>query len=445
MQKILLLGSGRSSGALISYLLLHAETDNYLLTVADLSRELALQKTGHHPRSNAIAFDIHNEVLRRNEIAEASVVISLLPPALHSLAAADCVVLKKPLVTASYISPVIESLNETAVANNVLLLNECGLDPGIDHMSAMDIFRQLKDKHAELISFKSYTGGLVAPESVDNPWGYKFTWNPRNVILAGQGTAKYIENGKYHYIPYNRLFRQLEKIEIENTGTFEGYANRDSLAYRKYYELDTIPTLLRGTLRRKGYCTAWDAFVQLGVTDDSCVIENSEILTYRQFIESFLPASSPELTAEKRLAGMMNWNEEGVEMMMLKSTGIFDDVLTGIKNATAAMVLQHLLEQKWVLKPGDKDMIVMVHLVEYISEGKKKRLTSSLVVRGDDQVQTAMAKTVGYPLGIIARLILKGQINRTGVHLPIYPDIYIPVLKELEQMGISFSEKTEDI
>lgn len=442
MKKVLLLGAGRSSGALVSYLLKHAAADNYLLTVADLSQELAVQKTGNHQHAVAMALDINNDEHRRKIITESDVVISLLPPALHIVAAGDCVLLKKPMVTASYISPAIEALNDSAVNNGVLLLNECGLDPGIDHMSAMEIFHRLVESGAELTSFKSYTGGLIAPESVDNPWGYKFTWNPKNVILAGQGTAKYIENGRYHYIPYNRLFRQLETIEIENVGKFEGYANRDSLAYRKHYKIDHIPTLLRGTLRQEGFCKAWDAFVQLGLTDDNCIIENSETLTYKELVQSFLPADIKSSSVEQSMADFLKCAADSKEMQMLKSTGIFDDKKTGLKNATAAMILQHLLEQKWVLKKDDKDMIVMVHLVDYLQSGKAYRLTSSLVVKGSDQVQTAMAKTVGYPLGIVARLIMKDQINLTGVHLPTHPDIYIPVLRELDSMGITFSEKT---
>ncbi len=441
MKEILLLGAGRSSGALISYLLEHAEEDNYHLIVADLSIEQAIKKTHNHPRSGVLVMDIHNESQRRKAIAACDVVISLLPPALHVIAAEDCVQLKKSLVTASYISTAIESLHHAATANGVLLLNECGLDPGIDHMSAMEIFHRLKDMGAELISFKSYTGGLIAPESNDNSWGYKFTWNPRNVILAGQGTAKYIENGKYHYIPYSRLFRQLESIEIVNTGRFEGYANRDSLAYRKHYQIENIPTLLRGTLRQEGFCNAWNAFVQLGVTDDNCVIENSETLTYKDVVESFLPPG-PNLTVEKRLAGFLGWKENCKEMEMLQSTGIFEAIPTGVKNGTAAMILQNLLEKKWVLKEGDKDMIVMVHLVEYMLGGSKHKLTSSMVVKGDDQIQTAMAKTVGFPLGIVARHLLKNQIKLKGVHLPIHPDIYNPVLKELLEMNISFTETT---
>lgn len=442
MQKILLLGAGRSSGALINYLLKYAGDDGYRLVVADISIEHALQKTGNHTHSEAIALDINDGSSRIKAISESAIVISLLPPALHIIAAKDCIALKKSLVTASYVSPVIHELQDQALAAGILLLNECGLDPGIDHMSAMEIFHRLKSAGAELTSFKSYTGGLVAPEYVDNPWGYKFTWNPKNVILAGQGTAKYIENGKYHYIPYNRLFRQTELVEIDGH-RYEGYANRDSLTYRKHYEIESIPTLLRGTLRQEGYCRAWDAFVQLGLTDDQCKIENSDSLTYKQIVASFLPPDNSNDAIEKRVACFLNIKEDDKIISMLQSTGIFDDVKTGVKDATAAMILLNALEKKWVLNKEDKDMIVMVHLIEYILNKKKHRLTSSLVVKGDNQIITAMAKTVGYPLGIVARLILKGKITLKGVQLPVHPDIYIPILEELKQMGIIFKEKEE--
>lgn len=441
MRNILLLGAGRSSGALISYLLNHSQTDNYKLTVADLSIEQAILKTGNHPNAEPIALDINNTDERLKAIERADIVISLLPPALHIIAARDCIRLKKNLVTASYISPAISELNADAVEAGVTIMNECGLDPGIDHMSAMEIFHRLKNEGAELISFKSYTGGLVAPEYVDNPWGYKFTWNPKNVILAGQGTAKYIENGNYHYIPYNRIFKQLELIHLEGTGTYEGYANRDSLAYRKHYGIDSIPTLLRGTLRQEGFCSAWDVFVQLGLTDDQCIIENSENMTYREVLESFIPSNITGKTTKEKLASFLNISTDSYIIGMISSTGIFEDEKTGKSNATAAEILQQLLERKWILKKDDKDMIVMVHLIEYLHQGKRKKITSSLVVKGDDQTITAMAKTVGYPLAIVARLILNNKVHLKGVHLPVQPDIYIPVLKELSDMGITFQEK----
>jgi len=441
MRKVLLLGAGRSSGALIKYLLDYAQADDFELTVADISVSAAEEKIHQHVLGRAIAFDINNAEQRIKEIGTADIVISLLPPTLHYLAAVDCVKQRKHLVTASYVSAEINALNEEAIENNVLLLNECGLDPGIDHLSAMEIINRLQKQGAELKSFKSFTGGLVAPESNDNLWGYKFTWNPRNVILAGQGTAKYIENNHYKYIPYNRLFSQIEKISVDELGIFDGYANRDSLAYRKIYGIDTIPTLLRGTLRQENFCSAWQIFVTLGFTDDSYTIEDSEHLTYAQLVEAFLPASAKEENVEQRLCSFCNIKPEGIEMEMIRSTGILYNNVIGLPTATPAQILQHLLQSKWILKPEDKDMIVMQHLFEYTLDGKNESIHSSLVTKGESVEQTAMAKTVGLPLGIVARLILQNKISLRGVQIPVQEEIYKPVLKELKEYGISFIEK----
>lgn len=441
MKKIIVLGAGRSSGSLIKYLLTHSHIDDFEVTVADISVSSAQEKIHKHPRGRAIAFDINNAEQRIKEISAADIVISLLPPALHYLAAVDCVQAGKHLVTASYVSPELKSLNDEAVNKNILLLNECGLDPGIDHLSAMEIIHRLQEKGAELKCFKSFTGGLVAPESNDNLWGYKFTWNPRNVILAGQGTARYIERNHYKYIPYNRLFTEIEKITVNDLGTFDGYANRDSLAYRKIYSIDTIPTLMRGTLRQQNFCSAWQVFVSLGLTDDTYIVEDSEHLTYVQLIESFIPVSAKGKTTEERLCDFLDLETGGIEMEMIRSTGILYDTIIGLPSATPAQILQHLLQSKWVLKPDDKDMIVMQHSFKYSLDGKDETLQSSLVVKGESVEQTAMAKTVGLPLGIVTRLILKNKISLRGIHIPVQKEIYEPVLNELKEYGICFIEQ----
>jgi saccharopine dehydrogenase-like NADP-dependent oxidoreductase len=441
MKKILLLGAGRSSGSLIAYLLQHAPQDGFKLRVGDRSPELAAEKTGEHPFAEAFAFDIENTEQRELEISSADIVISMLPPALHILAANDCLRFSKNLVTASYVSPELYAMNDEVKSKGLLFLNECGLDPGIDHMSAMEIIHRLKQCGAHLTAFRSYTGGLVAPESNDNPWGYKFTWNPRNVILAGQGTAKYIQNGKYHYTPYNRLFNEIVRIEVEGNGRYDGYANRDSLAYRKHYGIDDIPTIIRGTLRNEGYCSAWQVFVLLGITDDSFIVEDSEHLSYAQFVESFIPLSCTGSDLEERIARFCNIDPDGPAMAKIRYTGILENVKIGLIRATPAQILQHLLEPKWKLKENDKDMIVMQHQFEYTINNIPHKLISSLVVKGEDTRQTAMAKTVGLPLGIAARLILNKQIKVTGVFLPVMEEVYIPVLKELESLGIKFEEK----
>jgi saccharopine dehydrogenase-like NADP-dependent oxidoreductase len=441
MRSILLVGAGRSSSFLIRYFLDHAKEQDWKLTVADVSIESATEKTRNHPSSSAIAFDINNEEHRKEEIGKADLVISMLPANMHLPVAQTCIEQKKHLATASYISKEMQQLHVQALKEGIVLLNECGLDPGIDHMSAMKIIDTIKAEGGEVSSFKSYCGGLVAPESNDNPWGYKFSWNPRNVILAGQGTARFIENGKYRYLPYSRVFTDTQKINVDGCGTFDGYANRDSLSYRPMYHLDKIPTMIRGTLRQSGFCKAWNVFVQLGLTDDSYTIEDSIHLTYAQLIESLLPPPDKKSTLKSRVASIINTNEQSDEMKLVEWTGIFNDVPIAIYHATPAQALQKLLEEKWKLKSTDNDMIVMQHLFEYSDRNsQKKKITSSVVVKGDDAVYTAMAKTVGLPLAITSKLILNGAIKSRGVVVPVTKEIYEPVLKELELYKIVFAE-----
>lgn len=439
MKNILILGAGRSSSSLIEYLLRAASEYNYTVTVADTSLESARQKTQNHPRSKAILLDIHDQAATGKEISHADLVVSMLPPFLHPAIATQCVKYKKHLVTASYVSPEMKRLDEDAKKAGIILMNEAGLDPGLDHASAMKVIDRIKADGGKLTLFKSYTGGLIAPESDDNPWGYKFTWNPRNVILAGQGTAKYIENGKYAFIPYHRLFTRTEKIHIDGLGDFEGYANRDSLNYRSIYGIEDVQTILRGTLRKPGYCEAWNVFVQLGMTDDSYIIPDSEKLSIRGVVESFLPQKRGD--TKTKLAEYMGIPVDGEIMAKLEWLGLFKDTRLKINNASPALILQTLLENKWNLKAGDIDMIVMQHQFEYELNGGNHKLNSSLVVTGNGFVHTAMAKTVGLPVGIITKLILERKIKLTGVQIPTVKEIYEPLLDELEELGIRFKER----
>lgn len=440
MKKVLLIGAGKSSGYLIDYLLSYAVAENYELTVADLNMEAALLKTKHLPNSKAIVLDINNAADRINHIQAADIVISMLPAFMHFPVAQDCVNLKKHLVTASYVSPEIMSLNESALKNDVLLLNEIGLDPGIDHMSAMKVIHEIQKYGGQLTSFKSFCGGLVAPESNNNPWGYKFSWNPRNVILAGQSTAQFMLEGKYKYLPYQRLFASSEVIEVEGYGKFDAYANRDSLSYRKIYGIENISTMVRGTLRQHLYCEAWHVFVMLGLTDDSIQIELPENYTYAEFIASFLPGTGNDLIL--RLCEFTGRSVNDKIIQMILWTGILADHVIGLKKASPAMILQHLLEKKWLLEPSDKDMIVMQHLFEYTNnKGVESACTSTLVVIGENSERTAMAKTVGLPLAMAVRRLIKGEIKLRGVQIPVMPEIYVPILKELEEYGIVFEEK----
>jgi len=440
MKKILVIGAGRSAVTLIKYLLDNSVENNWQVTVADFSIALAEEAVSNHENGKAIFFNVTDETQRESEIKQADIVISMLPASLHITVAKDCVRLFKDLVTASYVSPEILALDEAAKQAGVLLLNEIGLDPGIDHMSAMQVIDEIKENGGELTSFKSFCGGLVHPDYDNNPWNYKFTWNPRNVVLAGQGTAQYIKHGKYKYIPYTKLFERTETMNILDAGEFEGYANRDSLGYRKAYGLENIPTLFRGTLRRKGYCKSWNMFVQLGMTDDAYKVENSENLTYREFINLFFPYNTG-ITVEEKFCEYLKISQDSDEFKKVEWMGVFTEVKVDLKDASPAQILQKICEDKWTLGAEDKDMIVMQHQFEYLQNGAQKKLNSSLVVFGDDPRYTSMAKTVGLPVAIATKLILSGAIKSTGVKIPTTKDIYIPVLKELEENGINFVEE----
>ncbi len=442
MKKILIIGAGRSASSLIKYLLNKSEEEAIQITIADLSLELAEKKVQNHKNARAIALDIFAVSDRQKEIEKADIVISMLPAHLHVDIAKDCITFKKNMVTASYISKEMQELDALAKENGLLFMNEIGLDPGIDHMSAMKVIDEIRAKGGKMIQFESFCGGLVAPESDTNLWNYKFSWNPRNVVLAGQGgVSKFIQEGKYKYIPYNKLFRRTEFMEVEGYGRFEGYANRDSLKYRSIYGLDAIQTMYRGTLRRVGYSKAWDMLVQLGMTDDTYTMENSENMSYRDFTNSFL-AYHPTDSVELKLRHYLKIDQDDVIWDKLVELDLFNATKkSGLKNASPAQYLEHILAEKWALQPNDKDMIVMYHKFGYELNGEKKQIDSTMVCIGEDQTYTAMAKTVGLPVAIATLQILKGNIKTTGVQLPIQKEVYEPILKELETFGVIFNDK----
>lgn len=446
MPRILLLGAGRSTASLISYLLRQASARGWHLTIGDLStHHLEPLRAAHPEQLTLLPFDINQPHNLDELVAAADVVISMLPAAFHLPVARACVQQRRSLVTASYVSAEIGALDGAARAAGVTLLMECGLDPGIDHMSAMQVIHRLRDQQATITSFRSYCGGLVAPESDTNPWHYKFTWNPRNVVVAGQGTAKFMQDGTYRYVPYHQLFKRTETISVPGFGEFEGYPNRDSLSYRAPYGLDEIPTMLRGTLRRPGYPEAWNALVQLGLTDDSYLLEHPDRLTWRQWLESYLPTEvGGEAGPAARVAQFLGIDPHHAIIQKLEWLGLFGDESIAMASATPAQALEKLLTSKWSLEPGDRDMVVMQHLFHYYLPGDKRErlLTSSLVVIGDDPIHTAMAKTVGLPVGIAVARLLDGQLTQTGVVIPTSADLYEPILEELaREYDIRFVEE----
>lgn len=439
MKHILIIGAGRSSTALINYLIKTAEEQAWKVTVADSDIDIAKAKTAHSDVAEGVELDVNDEAIRQDLIRDKDIVVSLLPAFLHPIVAKDCLLFSKHLVTASYLNEEIRNMEAEAISKGLLFMGEMGLDPGIDHMSAMKTIHEIKESGGELSAFYSYTGGLIAPESDDNPWSYKFTWNPRNVVLAGQGTAQYLNKGKIKYIPYNRLFSERKVIQVPELGPYDVYANRDSLPYRTLYGLDDIPTILRGTIRANGYCDAWNTLVRIGLTDDSFDLDLSTIKTYGQLVESFILGSYPDV--KTGVANFLGLSVDDEIIRKLEWTELFSDRPIRLKKATPAQALEDLLLDKWALKKEDKDMIIMQHQFEYELDGAQKKIVSSMVTKGEDAVNTSMAKTVGLPVAILVKLILQGKVTLTGVHIPVMSEVYNPVLDELKDYGIDFIDE----
>lgn len=445
MKTILVLGAGLSASSLIRYLLENSVKYDWKIRICDRDIDLVKQKIDGHINGTALSFNALDSKERRPEIEYADLVISMLPARFHVEVAKDCIDLQTDLITPSYISPEMKELDLEAKKAGIVIMNEIGVDPGIDHMSAMKIIHEIKEKGGTVTSFKSFTGGLIAPESDDNPWNYKFTWNPRNVVLAGQGgAASFIRNGEYKYIPYNRLFGRLDYMSVPGYGDFVGYANRDSLSYRETYGLENIPTIFRGTLRRPGYCEAWNVFIELGMTDDTYEMVGTEQMTPRGFLNSFLPYN-PDLTVEEKMKLFLR--EDRMHLYSkFEWLGLFEkEPLVGLDDASPAQVLQKILVDKLSLNEGDKDMIVMIHEFEYELDGKSYEIRSSMVNIGEDQVYTSMSNTVGLPAAICAKMILNGDLREKGVTLPVKKDIYMPILKELEEFDIKFVEEEREM
>ncbi|WP_417199550.1 saccharopine dehydrogenase family protein [Bizionia sp.] len=441
MRKILLIGAGKSASYLIKYLLEKSDEENLLIIVGDVNFTNAKKLINNHENAQAIMLDVFDKESRQNAVQNCDIVISMLPARFHIEVARDCITFNKNMVTASYISDEMQNLDKAARDKGLIFMNEIGVDPGIDHMSAMHVIDRIRDAGGKMILFESFTGGLVAPESDNNLWNYKFTWNPRNVVVAGQGgAAKFLQEGTYKYIPYNRLFRRTEFLDVEGYGRFEGYANRDSLKYQSVYGLNNVKTLYRGTMRRVGFSRAWNMFVQLGMTDDSYTIDDSENMSYRDFVNAFLPYS-PTDSVELKFRHALKIDQDDIVWDKLLEL----DILNGnkrveLKKATPAQILQKILMDSWTLEEDDKDMIVMYHKFGYELDGKRHQIDSTMVTIGEDQTYTAMAKTVGLPVAIATLAILNETITTPGVQMPITKEVYGPILQELETYGIAFTE-----
>ena len=441
MKHILIFGAGLSAGHLIKYLEKQALENDWEIHVTDKEEANLSRYSSLSNRVHTFQMDISNEEKVRQMVSKADLVISMLPAFMHIRIANHCLAESKSLFTASYVNPDIKKLENEINEKNLLFLFECGLDPGIDHMSAMQMMDSIREKGGKITLFESFTGGLVAPESDDNPWNYKFTWNPRNVVLAGHGSAvKFLHHGKFKYIPYHQIFRRTEFLDIDKWGRFEGYANRDSLKYKEVYKLNDIETLYRGTLRRVRFGRAWNVFVQLGMTDDTYDMENVENMTNRQFVNSFLPYNKHD-AVELKLMHYMQLEQDSLVFEKIKWLGLFDNTPVGLKRGTPAQLLQKILEPKWKMNDKDDDMVVMLHRFGYELDGEYIMKDAWMVHCGNGKEDTAMAQTVGLPLAMAASRYLKGEIDLRGIQLPIHKSIYEPILEELKNYGIKFIEK----
>ncbi len=441
MRNILVIGAGKSTAVLIKYFQDKSISENLHITIGDISIKNAQKLADDHPNTKAVVLDVFDKDSREKAIQEADIVVSMLPARFHIEVAKDCLKYSKSMVTASYIGPEMKELDKKVRKKGLIFMNEIGVDPGIDHMSAMQVIDRIRNQGGKMILFESFTGGLVAPESDTNLWNYKFTWNPRNVVVAGQGgAAEFIQEGTYKYIPYHKLFRRTEFLEVEGYGRFEAYANRNSLKYQSIYGLDDVLTLYRGTIRRVGFSRAWNTFVQLGMTADDYTLANSKQMSYRDFTNSFL-AYSPTDSVELKLRHYLKIDQDDIMWDKLLELDLFNpDKKVEIPNATPAQILQKILMDDWTLDDGDKDMIVMYHKFGYELNGKRKQIDATMVTMGENQTYTAMARTVGLPVAMATLRILNKQITSTGVQIPIHKEVYEPILKELETYGIIFKE-----
>lgn len=440
MQTVLIAGAGKSSAYLIDYMLQHAK-QKWRVIVMDANAEMIAEKLGGHPKGEAAVIDIFNEQDRQAMVRQADIVLSLMPHNLHYLLAQDCVKFGKNLITSSYVSDEIKALDEAAKKAGILMMCEMGLDPGIDHMSANAIIHGVQRVAGTLVSFKSFCGGLVAPESDDNPWHYKISWNPRNILLAGKAGAVWLEQGKQHELTYEQLYTNSKKIKVDDIGALSYYPNRDSLKYLELYHLPDVKTFMRATLRHPLFMKGWEVIVRAQLTDetDSYAMDNT---TYASWLAKKLTVANDE---QLKRHFKEKYEVEDKEMKQLEWLGLFDNrrVSTAAALLSSADILQTLIEEKWKLRALDKDMVVMQHQVDYERKGTLIKIKSTLVVKGENRQYSVMAKTVGLPMAILAKKILLGELNikgLQGVQIPTMPEIYVPVMKELKKHGIEFIE-----
>ena len=431
-QTILIIGAGKSATVLIQYLQQKAVENDWYILLADGDEAIAKNKWNNAPNGTALGIDIENNLDRQNLVQKADIVVSMMPAQLHFLVAKDCLHFGKPLFTASYVDDNMRSIASEIEAKQVLFLCEMGLDPGIDHMSAMAIIDEIHQKGGKITSFKSHCGGLVAPESDDNPWHYKISWNPRNIILAGKAGAIYLENGATISKDYSTIFEQAPVVDLPGIGHLAFYPNRNSLSYIDTYHLHGVKDFVRTTLRYPAFCIGWNAIVQLHLTDET-VVDLAPNTTVKNWFESHIQQKGLEQILEK-------FTQDPAIKVQLEFIGLYEPTPIPSQFNSNASILQWLLEGKWKLTATDKDLVVMLHEIEYSIGTRQFKLDSSMVLTGEDAINTAMATTVGLPLAMGVCAYLKGEIKMTGLHIPIDARIYQPILKSLAEEGIVFEE-----
>jgi saccharopine dehydrogenase-like NADP-dependent oxidoreductase len=431
-QTILIIGAGKSAIVLIQYLQQKAVENDWYILLADGDEVIAKNKWNNAPNGSALGIDIENDLDRQNLIQKADIVVSMMPAQLHFLVAKDCLQFGKPLFTASYVDDNMRSIAAEIESKQLLFLCEMGLDPGIDHMSAMAIIDEIHEKGGKITSFKSHCGGLVAPESDDNPWHYKISWNPRNIILAGKAGAIYLENGATVSKNYPEIFDQTPVVDLPGIGHLAYYPNRNSLSYIDTYHLHGVKDFVRTTLRYPAFCTGWNAIVQLHLTDET-VFDLAPNTTVQNWFANHIQQNGLEQILAK-------FTQDATIKEQLEFIGLYESITIPAQFNSNANILQWLLEGKWKLEATDKDLVVMLHEIEYSIGSRQFKLDSSLVLTGEDAINTAMATTVGLPLAMGVCAYLKGEIKMTGLHIPIDARIYQPILKSLAEEGIVFQE-----
>lgn len=440
MQTILIAGAGKSSIFLIHYLLSHAARNKWRVIVMDGDANAIAEKINSNPFAEMAVVDITKNAERQALVQRSDIVVSLMPPHLHILLAKDCLKYKKNLITSSYISDEMKEMDKAVKEAGLTFMCEMGLDPGIDHMTANQIIHSIQRVAGIITGFKSYCGGLIAPEYDNNPWHYKFTWNPKNVITAGLGGAKYLAQNKHVEIPYDKIFENNKKIKVAGIGSLAYYPNRDSLRYLDLYDVPDVKTFMRATLRHPNFCKGWNELIKLGLTTDQDAFD-TQGLTYASWIKQKTNYNNG-VPLRKHVANHLNIEESDKIMGMIDWLGIMEERPIMPKKAPSAEILLDLLLDKWKMASAEKDMVIMQHEVDYVHKNTKITLTSTMVLKGENREFSAMAKTVGLPMGILARMMLTKKINTpVGVSIPNMPSVYRPVLTELNHHGISFKEE----